>query len=142
MTLFHATVVSLEGRGIMISGPSGSGKSDLALRLIEEAGARLVGDDYVTLTVEGGRLWARPADNISGLIEVRGVGLVKMDFLPSAALDLVFILPQPASGVQPERLPEEQYFEHEGIRVRQLDFLPFEVSAVAKIKAALRHVLS
>ena len=142
MSLVHATVVSLNGRGIMITGPSGSGKSDLALRLIEEAGARLVGDDYVTLAAEQDRLWARPAENISGLLEVRGVGLVKMEFLPSTALDLVLVLPAPASAAKPERLPDDRYFTHEDISVRQLDFLPFEASAVAKIKAIVRHFLT
>ncbi|WP_417316957.1 HPr kinase/phosphorylase [Emcibacter sp.] len=142
MSLVHATVVALDGHGIMIMGLSGSGKSDLALRLIEEAGAMLVGDDYVTLEKQEGRLLAKPAENIAGLLEVRGVGLVKMPFLPSAMVDLVLVLPSSGTDSRPERLPEEQFFEFEGLRVPQLDFMPFEASAVTKARTALRHLAS
>ncbi|WP_321394580.1 HPr kinase/phosphatase C-terminal domain-containing protein [Emcibacter sp.] len=142
MTLYHATVVALEDRGIMITGSSGYGKSDLALRLIEEAGAKLVGDDYVTLVREADGLVARPAENIAGMIEVRGLGLVKMPILPSVSVDLVLVLLDPEGDVYPERLPGEQFFEHEGICVPQLEFMALEASAVAKVRAALRHFLS
>ncbi len=73
----QATCVALSGRGLLIEGPPGSGKSSLALALIDR-GATLVGDDGVLLEARGGRLWALPAPSIRGLIEVRNVGLVPL----------------------------------------------------------------
>ena len=75
--LANVSCVAVAGRGLLIEGPSGSGKSSLALALIDR-GAHLVGDDGVTLESRGGRLWAAPPPNIAGLIEIRNVGLVEM----------------------------------------------------------------
>ena len=76
--LHQATCVSLGGRGLLIEGPPGSGKSSLALALIDR-GAALVGDDGVRLEVREGRLWAIPPPRITGLLEVRNVGLVTLE---------------------------------------------------------------
>lgn len=76
MSILHqAGCVALAGRGVLIEGPPGSGKSSLALALIDR-GATLVGDDGVALDVCGDRLHASPAPAIAGLIEVRNVGLL------------------------------------------------------------------
>lgn len=74
----HATAVASEGRGILLAGPSGSGKSDLALRLIDR-GARLVSDDYSNLRSRGGVLRVSAPETIRGKMEVRGLGLLEMD---------------------------------------------------------------
>ena len=78
----QAGCVAIGGRGLLIEGPPGAGKSTLALALIDR-GAVLVGDDGVTLSVRDGVLWAAPPPNTAGLIEVRNVGLV--EFPPSEA---------------------------------------------------------
>lgn len=77
-SLRQLTCVALKGRAILIDGASGSGKSSLALALIDR-GAVLVGDDGVSLRAEAGVLLASPAPATRGLIEVRGVGLVPME---------------------------------------------------------------
>jgi hypothetical protein len=74
--LYQATCVAVDGRGLLIEGPPGSGKSSLALALIDR-GATLVGDDGVTLDARDGVLWAAPPPNTAGLIEVRNVGLAR-----------------------------------------------------------------
>jgi len=108
----HATCVrlALAGRkfgappaaGVLLIGGSGSGKSDLALRLLGR-GAELVSDDRTILRVERGRLTARAPRQIAGLIEIRGVGIVEMPHAASARILLVVNL----SGVV-QRLPPRQ----------------------------------
>ena len=95
----QASCVSVGGRGVLIEGPPGSGKSSLALALIDR-GAVLVGDDGVLLEARGGRLWALPPPEIVGLIEIRNVGLATLPAEP-APVALVLWL-DPAA----ERLPE------------------------------------
>lgn len=129
----HATVVAVGGRGVMIVGPSGSGKSDLALRLVDR-GAVLVGDDYVALARDGGRLVARRVPTIAGRIEVRGVGLVETASIPAAAIALVVDL-----GLPPERLPEPALRETLGVRVPVVSLSPFEASAPLKVELALKR---
>lgn len=95
-----ASVVAIGGHALMIEGPPGSGKSSLALALIDR-GAQLIGDDGVTLESIGEQVIASPPPNIAGLIELRGVGLVELPLADPAPLALILKL-----GSQGERLPE------------------------------------
>ena len=107
----------------MIEGPSGSGKSSLALALIDR-GAQLIGDDAVTLERADDRIVARPPPNIAGLIEVRGVGLVEMTVAPAAPLALIVGIAD-----APERLPEA--VPTRDILGLPVPCLPFEPGAIA-----------
>ncbi|GAA0282328.1 hypothetical protein GCM10009127_24630 [Alteraurantiacibacter aestuarii] len=75
--LRQASCVLIENRAILIEGPPGSGKSSLALALIDR-GAILVGDDGVCLTPRAGKLWASPPPHTAGLLEIRNLGLVEL----------------------------------------------------------------
>lgn len=88
MTALQATCVAIGGRAVLIEGPPGSGKSSLALALIDR-GAMLVGDDSVVLEDRGGQLIAHPHPNTRGLIEVRNLGLVPMPVCEAAQVMLV-----------------------------------------------------
>lgn len=102
-TVLHASTVALNGRGLLILGPSGAGKSSLALRLLS-LGARLVADDRTELARQGDSLVARCPPALRGLIEARGVGLLRSDPAPTADLALVVDLGQ----TETDRLPTDR----------------------------------
>ena len=133
--LLHATCVSLERQGVLLLGPSGSGKSDLALRMIER-GAELVADDQVELTADRYGLWACAPLRISGLLEVRGVGILRLAYQRQMPVRLVVALERPETPI--ERLPEADPYEALGHRVSRIHLHAFESSAPTKILFALR----
>jgi serine kinase of HPr protein (carbohydrate metabolism regulator) len=134
MSLVHASCVELEGIGLLLRGASGAGKSDLALRLID-AGAALVADDQVLLEARGGRLLARAPGALAGLVEVRGLGIVRLPFLPSTAIALLVELVAPEAVV---RLPAALTVVLAGVPVAALRLAPFEASSVARLRLAAR----
>ena len=135
MILVHGTCVAIDGHAILLRGPSGRGKSDLALRLID-GGAVLVADDQTRLERDGESLIASPPATIAGLLEVRGLGLVRLEHLERAPLELVIDLAAPS---EVERLPEANAaVELLGLAVRCLRLVPFEASASAKVRLAMR----
>jgi serine kinase of HPr protein (carbohydrate metabolism regulator) len=103
----HASAVLVGERAVLIRGPSGSGKSRLAFDLIlagragQIAAAMLVGDDRVHLEATQGQLMVRPARELAGLIEIRGLGIRRCDFAERAQVGLVVDL----SAADAERLP-------------------------------------
>jgi serine kinase of HPr protein (carbohydrate metabolism regulator) len=97
----HASTVALDGRAVMIAGPSGSGKSDLALRLLDR-GFTLVSDDQTIVRRSEERLIASSPPTISGKLEIRGVGIVAMDHVDDVPVALLVEL---TSDIQ--RLPDE-----------------------------------
>lgn len=100
----HASCIAIGKRGVLILGDSGAGKSDLALRLIDD-GARLVSDDRTELYVSRGMLHARAPKSIAGLLEVRGLGIVALPFAKDVTLGLAVRL-----GVPPKRLPDTAFY--------------------------------
>ncbi|MBC6440783.1 MAG: HPr kinase/phosphatase C-terminal domain-containing protein [Rhodospirillales bacterium] len=132
--LVHGTCIELDGVGILFRGPSGSGKSDLALRLIDSCGAQLVADDQVDLESHDQRLIARALERLAGLMEVRGVGIVPVDHAASARLALIADLCAPE---EIERLPEPRREMLAGVELPALHLCAHEPSATAKVRAAL-----
>lgn len=130
--IIHATSVAFGYIGILLRGPSGAGKSDLALRLIE-VGACLVADDQVRLKTEDGALRAAPPDELAGLLELRGAGLVR---LPNVSETSIFLVADLVLSGAPERLPVEDWCEYSGLRIPRVEIVPFEQTAVAKLRIA------
>ena len=131
MMNIHTTCIMLNGKGVLLMGCSGSGKSDLALRLIRHYNAVLVADDRTDIVIEQEKAVASCPKSISGLLEVRGVGILKMPFQASCRVDLVVELARSFSDV--ERLPSERFYELGGIKIPLLKIYPFEASAPDKI---------
>jgi serine kinase of HPr protein (carbohydrate metabolism regulator) len=131
--VLHASCVAIRGRAVLLTGPSGSGKSDLALRLIDR-GATLVGDDGVVVKARGDRLYARPGPNIEGQLEVRGIGILAFPSLDEAPLALVIALDQPVPRMPDELLPVRVIA---GLTVPLIALDPFEASAPVKVEKAL-----
>lgn len=134
--LVHGTAVAWGEQAVLLSGPSGSGKSDLALRFLAlGAEARLVADDQVVLTVEKGRLFASAPENLSGLLELRGLGLWRQQALARAQLLLMVNL-VPRDAVP--RLPESQFAALAGVELPVLALHAFDASAPIKLRVALQ----
>ena len=133
MALHHGTVVGFAGRGILLRGAPGSGKSDLALRLLA-IGADLVADDQVDLAAGPEGLIARVPETIAGLIEVRGLGIRS---LPHQARMPVRLIVDLVAADAVERMPEPTVETIDGIAVPRLSIDPFELSAPLKLLLGL-----
>jgi serine kinase of HPr protein (carbohydrate metabolism regulator) len=139
----HATCVALRigkrWRAVLLRGPSGSGKSDLALRLIEASG-RLVADDQTHVAKVGRALIATPPSALTGMIEARGVGILVLPhgkLLARAPVALLVDLVVPGRIV---RLPEPAHETLQEVELPRLDLAPFETSSVAKLRLALARI--
>ena len=133
----HGTCVVLAKTGVLLCGPSGSGKSDLALRLVDD-GASLVADDRVDIVRRAGALWASAPASLAGLLEVRGIGIVRLDgragrCAKRARLGLVVDLTDRA---RIERLPESATREFHGLGLPRIEIDPWTASAPAKLRLA------
>ena len=128
----HATTVAIDGMAVLIEGASGSGKSDLALRLIDR-GAILVSDDQTLVVRAGATLLARAPTTIAGRIEVRGIGILAMPHVVDVPVALLVRL---GGGI--ERMPERSVRNIAGVDVREVAIAPFEASAPIKVELALR----
>lgn len=135
MTTVHATTLAINGHGVMLVAPSGAGKSDLALRLIDR-GATLVSDDYTEVARNGDTLVATPPSTIVGQMEIRGVGIVAVPFTPSTTVQIVVEL-----GDEVERMPDARWRIVAGQQVRAITINPRHASATIKVEYALRQVL-
>lgn len=135
MTLLHrATAVAINGRAVLIEGPPGSGKSSLALALIDR-GAVLIGDDGVALTPREDRLIASPPPNITGLLEVRNLGLLTFPVSNEVPVSLVLRLDPGA----PRFIERAERTEIAGATVPLILIWPDGPNAALKAELALQH---
>lgn len=130
--LLHASCVAIDDHGVLLMGPSGAGKSDLAIRLIDR-GAELVADDQVLVVRHGSRLIGHAPETIGGLIESRGIGLLRLPFRQVCELTLAVRLDTPS-----ERLPARQTLDLLGVPLPLVLIDPRLPSAVATIRLMLQ----
>lgn len=129
----HATSVAIDGQAVLLEGLSGTGKSDLALRLIDR-GALLISDDQTVLVRKDGGLLARAPGTIRSRIEVRGIGIVTLPHVDDVPVALIVRL-----GAEPMRMPERRQRRLAGVVVREVAFEAFHASTPLKIEWALRQ---
>lgn len=132
----HAGLIAMRlggvWRGVLIEGPSGAGKSGLALRALSE-GFSLVADDRVVLWPCEGRLFGRAPDVLFGLLEVRGLQVIRVPAIPLCEVALI------ARCAAPERMPEPRSAEICRVATPLIELDPREASAPAKLRRALSH---
>lgn len=140
MNNIHATLVNYNDKGILLIGKSGLGKSDLALRLIFEKGAKLVADDRVTLSQNDNVLYGEAPDNIAGKIEVRGLGICELEYIKKSKIDLCVELCSSRDEV--ERLPQDEFINFLGISITKIKIYPFDCSTICKIIIKTDSIIS
>ena len=145
MTNVHGSAIAFGNRGVLIRGVPGSGKSELALRLIDSQGfgrgakplrAKLVADDQVLLVREGSGIVMHAPNSISGKMEIRGVGIIELPHKPKTKLVLVVDL-KPQAEI--ERMPEADDLLTEilGLNIRRFSIDPNGSSALSIIRCLL-----
>lgn len=136
--LINGTAVAWRGEGILILGPTGSGKSDLTLRLID-SGATLIADDVVELKREGrGLLLSFPPEgpaDLKGKMEVKGLGIMSVPMAPPEVPLALVVRSTPREQV--ELIPESLESEWLGLKVATIGIHLMEPSAPAKVRLAL-----
>ncbi len=138
MDLLHANSITFENKGLLLLGPSGSGKSDLCIRLIDK-GWTLISDDYSNVWVKAGEMWAKPHENTSGKIEVRGLGIVDVPFCPKTQImGLIYLV---ESSKEVERMPEIPLKLLMNVTLPYLNLYAFEDSTPLKIKYFLEMII-
>lgn len=128
----HASTVASDGRAVLISGPSGSGKSDLTLRLLDR-GFTLVSDDQTIVRRQGDRLIASAPANIEGKLEIRGVGIVEMETIKDVPIALYVELTSEIT-----RLPDDRRERPVlGVNLPLVSIDALTASAASKVALAL-----
>ena len=139
----HGTCIAIDGKAVMFRGPSASGKSDLALRCLKFLPTfgmmtSLVSDDQVLASQNNDVIMVRPPETIAGKLEVRGIGIVEMDYCANARLCLVLDL---VDLDQVDRLPDLSQSEQLlGVSIPTLRLTPWEPSAPIKVALALQQI--
>jgi HPr kinase/phosphorylase len=141
----HATALAFGEHAVLLRGPSGSGKSDLALRCLGlprselvPGPVMLVADDQVLLKSSGGQIWASPPDTLRGLLEVRGLGILHVGWVARTGVALIVDLVTSGTIERfPDPWPKEEILD---VRLPRVSLSPFENAAPLKVAAAVLMV--
>ena len=132
----HATLIEICGCGVLIEGNSNSGKSDLALRLIDRLQANLVADDVVVISKKNNQLYGQAPENLKGLLEVRFVGIIEIPYKKEHKIDMIVQLSDDINAL--ERMPKICSKNILGLEIVQIALYAKENSAPEKVLTALK----
>ena len=132
-----ATRLAGRWRGALIQGPAGTGKSDLAIRMMA-TGFRLVADDRVSVWTSGGRLYGKAPQALSGMLEARGVGIIPQT--PLEFCEIVMLVECRREPAAVERMPDSTLTDVLGVGLPRIELWPFEAAGPAKLRRALEHL--
>lgn len=135
----HATLISFNNNGILLIGKSGSGKSDLALRMIMEKGALLVADDRVDLTIIDHQLYGSAPKELYGKMEIRGLGIAH--FTPKEKEKITLCVELAENRDEIERMPEAEDITFLGVSITKIKLYPFDCSTISKIVAKISGII-
>ena len=135
----HASFVVWKKKGILFRGKSGSGKSELALKFIENKNAVLVADDIVLLENRKNKLFGKVPENIAGLLEIRNVGISNYKYIPEAEISLLVNLVQTKQNL--ERFPKNKSENILGVEIPAIDLYAEDMTIVEKIIVKLKNNL-
>ena len=136
MERLHATAVDIAGKGVLLCGPSGGGKSDLALRLVDR-GASFIADDQIELTLRRRGIHAAAVSSMRGYLEVRGLGLTSLPVMGGTFVALIVDLVPPEDV---PRLPQASSRLLLGKKIPLLKLNAFELSTPIKIELAAKDI--
>jgi len=136
----HATLISFNNAGVLFIGKSGSGKSDLALRMIMEKGAVLVADDRVDLSVINDNLYGSAPKELYGKMEIRGLGIT--NFTAKKREKIVLCVELVENREEVERMPVPENITFLGVSVTKIKLYPFDCSTICKIIAKISSIIS
>lgn len=132
---FHSTSVVIEDAGVLITGKSGFGKSDLALRLID-SGATLISDDVTICEKIGDSIFLFPPNETKGLLEVREIGIMTVPYIENIKLSLLVELVE----TEIDRLPQKSFTKLLNIKIKKIKIQGKNSSSVAKIKLKINEI--
>ena len=137
MSALHASAVALPDGAVLLTGAAGSGKSSLLARLIDSHGGQLIADDRVEITVDKHQLIASAPSALQGLMELRGLGIIRRPTIAAQKIDLVIAL---VAREEVPRVAEADYFEMQGIKIPRLKCHAFNMATPIIICEALTHL--
>ena len=140
MNNIHATLISFNNAGVLFIGKSGSGKSDLALRMIMEKGAVLVADDRVDLSVINNNLYGSAPKELYGKMEIRGLGIT--NFTAKKREKIVLCVELVENREEVERMPVPENITFLGVSITKIKLYPFDCSTICKIIAKISSIIS
>ncbi|MDD4556041.1 MAG: HPr kinase/phosphatase C-terminal domain-containing protein [Alphaproteobacteria bacterium] len=132
MQNIHGSCIVYKDKGIMFIGPSAFGKSESCLKMIMRKNAVLLADDRVDLRFENDQIIASCPATTEGLLEIRGIGIREFEYIKEHCLDLVIELVKDYSQI--ERIPQEEFYEFEGIKIPKFKMIAQDSALVDKLE--------
>lgn len=136
----HASCLEIDGCGVLLRGPSGSGKSSLVLQMLDAGEALFLGDDQIEIIADGQNLRARPAERLAGLLHIHGLGIDHRPHIKETHIKLIVELVPVAERDSILPLAEPSYVEIEGISLPCIRLCAYDMATPARLLRAAQMI--